>query len=223
VAAAPGARGLRARRRPWSSRPPPWLAGRTREPCAAATELAGLARAATEEVVKLPYYLTTTSAPTQPLLGTHDGSGVARGSPAGGGGGGARDPHTRRDSMARSSRAGRCRHGHAEEGPDRRSRRGRRRRSPRALALSPCTAAPGRRREGGGARQDGGGQPRARGEARRRREERRAGRRLAGGGRAAWRPVARGRGRRARGVEAGGSQRQARAVCGSPAFYPSRM
>src|SRR6185312_9982652 len=49
----PGARGLRAHRRPWSSRSPPWLAGRTREPCAAATELAGLARAATEEVVKL--------------------------------------------------------------------------------------------------------------------------------------------------------------------------
>ena len=65
--------------------------------------------------------------------------------------------------------------------------------------------------------------PSTRGEACRRREERRAGRRLAGGGRAAWRPVARGRGRRARGVEAGGSQRQARAVCGSPAFYPSRM
>ena len=64
---------------------------------------------------------------------------------------------------------------------------------------------------------------RERGEARRRREERRAGRRLAGGGHAAWRPVARGRGRRARGVKAGGSQRQARAVCGSPAFYPSRM
>ena len=106
------------------------------------------------------------------------------------------------------------------KGPDRRSRRGRRRRSPRALALSPCTAAPGRRREGGGARRDGGGQPRVRGEARRWREERRAGRRLAGGGRVAWRPVARGRGWRARGVEADGSQRQARAVCGSPAFYP---
>ena len=100
----PGARGLRAHRRPWSSRPPPWLAGRTREPCAAATELAGLARAATEEVVKLPHYLATTSAPTQPLLGKHDGGGVARGSCAGGGGG-ARDPHTRRGSMARSSRA----------------------------------------------------------------------------------------------------------------------
>src|SRR6185503_4546774 len=55
--------------RPWSSRPPPWLAGRTREPCAAATELAGLARTAPEEVVKLPHYLATTSAPTQPLLG----------------------------------------------------------------------------------------------------------------------------------------------------------
>ena len=124
---------------------------------------------------------------------------------------------------------GRRRHGAAmaaaamdtrRKGPDRRSRRGRRRRSPRVLVLSPCTAAPGLRREGGGARRDGGGQPRARGEARRWREERRAGLRLAGDGRAAWRPVARGRGRRARGVEAGGSQRQ---ESGSPAFYPSRM
>ena len=97
----PGARGLRAHRRPWSSRPPPWLAGRTREPCAAATELAGLAHAATEEVVKLPHYLATTSAPTQPLLGTHDGGGIARGSRAGGGG--ARDPHTRRGGVARGS------------------------------------------------------------------------------------------------------------------------